>query len=56
MVIVLKVKLDCLLFVVQTFMFLDTIRLLVRNENWPQANLHVTKENKSFQKRTKRGE
>ena len=31
-------------------MFLDTIRLLVRNENWPKANLHVTKENKSFKK------
>ena len=52
MIIVPKVKLDCLLFVVQTFMFqqmfLDTIILLVCNENWPQANLHVTKENKSF--------
>ena len=32
-------------------MFLDTIRLLVRNENWPKANLHVTKENKSFKKK-----
>ena len=31
-------------------MFLDMIILLVRNENWPQANLHVTKENKSFKK------
>ena len=32
-------------------MFFDTIRLLVRNENWPKANLHVTKENKSFKKK-----
>ena len=31
-------------------MFLDTIRQLVRNENWPKANLHVTKENKRFKK------
>ena len=31
-------------------MFLDTIILLVCNENWPQANLHVTKENQSFKK------
>ena len=31
-------------------MFLDTIILLVRNENWLQANLHVTEENKSFNK------
>ena len=31
-------------------MLLDTIILLVRNENWPQANLHVTKENKSLKK------
>ena len=29
-------------------MFLDTIILLVSNDNWPQANLHVTKENKSL--------
>ena len=26
-------------------MFLDTIILLVRNENWAQANWHVTKAN-----------
>ena len=32
-------------------MFFDTIRLLVHNENWPKANLHVTKENKSFKKK-----
>ena len=32
-------------------MFLDKVRLLVRNENWPKANLHVTKENKSFRKK-----
>ena len=25
--------------------------LLVHNENWPQANLHVTNENKSFKKK-----
>ena len=25
----------------------------VRNENWPKANLHVTKENKSFKKKLK---
>ena len=25
-------------------MFLDVVILLVRNENWPQATLHVTKE------------
>ena len=28
------------------------IRLLVRTKNWPKANLHVTKENKSFKKTT----
>ena len=31
------------------------IILLVHNENWPQANLHVMKENKSFKKRSKGG-
>ena len=31
-------------------MVLDTIILLVRNENWPQANLHVTKGKTSFNK------
>ena len=36
-------------------MFFDTIRLLVRNENWPKANLHVTKENKSFKKKKSAG-
>ena len=56
MVIVLNVKLDyLLLLVVQTFMFqqmfLDTIILLVRNENCPKANLHVTKENKALNKK-----
>ena len=31
-------------------LYLDTIVLLVRNVKWPQADLYVTKENKSFKK------
>ena len=58
MIIVLKVKLHCCLLVVQTFMFkpmfLDMVILLVRNENWPQANLHVTKESKNLKKKKRK--
>ena len=44
----------CLLVVqARNKLYLGTIILLVRNENWHQVNLYVTKENKIFQKRKK---
>ena len=36
-------------------MFLDAIILLVRIENWPQANLHVTKESKIIKTKIRGG-